>query len=135
MMNEKIWDGRVLFEGNVKAPVVVVNDYVSFYGDVNPEKGTIKVNSSEKSIREKILIIKGGKGSTVGSYIIYQMKKNGVAPSAIVCLNAEPIIVTGCVLAEIPLFDQVDEDIMSLVKDGEIIEIRKNTICRVSCPE
>ena len=63
------------------------------------------------------------------------MKKNGVAPSAIVCLNAEPIIVTGCVLAEIPLFDQVDEDIMSLVKDGEIIEIRKNTICRVSCPE
>ena len=60
--------------------------------------------------------------------IIYQMKKNEVAPSAILCLNAEPIIVTGCILAEIPLLDQIDESIMSTLIDGDIIEIENNRI-------
>ena len=127
-MNTKRWVGRVLSEGKIKAPITIVNEYVSFYGDVDPEKGTIKRDNEDKSIKDKILLIKGGKGSTVGSYIIYQMKKNEVAPSAILCLNAEPIIVTGCILAEIPLLDQIDESIMSTLIDGDIIEIENNRI-------
>jgi hypothetical protein len=127
-MNTKRWSGRVLSEGKVKAPIIIVNDYVSFYGDVNPEKGTIKINNEEKLIKDKILIIKGGKGSTVGSYIIYQMKKNEVAPLAILCINAEPIIVTGCVLAEIPLLDQINEEIITTLNDGDIVKIEHNMI-------
>lgn len=51
------------------------------------------------------MFIPGGKGSTVGSYVIFQMKKNGTAPKAIICLKAEPIIATGAIMSDIPMVD------------------------------
>ena len=54
---------------------------------------------------DKVLFIPGGKGSTVGSYVIFQMMKNNTAPKAIICLNAEPIIATGAIMSDIPMVD------------------------------
>lgn len=57
-----------------------------------------------QSIKDKVLFIPGGK-LTVGSYVIFQMKKNNTAPKAIICLNAEPIIATGAIMSDIPMVD------------------------------
>jgi predicted aconitase with swiveling domain len=51
------------------------------------------------------------------------MAKSKTAPKAIVCLKAEPIIATGAIMAEIPMVDQIDGDIMSLVSSGMEIEV------------
>jgi hypothetical protein len=56
----------------------------------------------------KIVVFPYGKGSTVGSYVIYGLKKNNVAPLAIVNRETETIIATGAILAEIPCVDGVD---------------------------
>lgn len=61
-----------------------------------------------------------GKGSTVGSYAMYQLKLNGLAPAAIVNSSAEPIIATGAIIAEIPMVDGVD---VSLLRTGDALEV------------
>ncbi|NIM17461.1 MAG: DUF126 domain-containing protein, partial [Candidatus Aminicenantes bacterium] len=40
-------------------------------------------------ISGKILIFPMGKGSTVGAYVLYQLKKKGLAPAAIVNVKAD----------------------------------------------
>ena len=76
-----------------------------------------------ENVKGKILVFPGGKGSTVGSYKIYEMAKLGTAPLAMIVEKAEPIIVVGCVLANIPLIEGKTN-----IKTGETIRIEKGMI-------
>jgi hypothetical protein len=67
-------------------------------------------------VKDKILVFPKGKGSTVGSYVIYGLKKNGVAPAAIVNRETETIVATGVILAGIPCVDGIDID---MIKTGD----------------
>ena len=55
---------------------------------------------------------------TVGSYVIYGIKKNGVAPAGIINKETETIVATGVILAGIPCIDQID---IGIIRDGDII--------------
>src|SRR5659263_329004 len=55
------------------------------------------------SIKGKVLVFPGGKGSTVGSYSIYQLKKNNAAPLAMINIRTEPIVAVGAIISDIPL--------------------------------
>jgi len=57
-----------------------------------------------------VLVFPSGKGSTVGSYILYRLKHNGHAPAAIINAECETIIAVGCIISEIPCIDQVQID-------------------------
>jgi predicted aconitase with swiveling domain len=61
-------------------------------------------------IRGKVLVFPSGKGSTVGSYTLYRLKKAGNAPIAILNAEAETIIAVGCIISEIPCVDHVPLD-------------------------
>lgn len=117
---------RIISRGQAKGEALVSSHPISFLGGLDPLTGLVIDSKHElngKNIKDKILIIPGGKGSTVGSYVIFQMAKSKTAPKAIVCLKAEPIIATGAIMAEIPMVDQIDGDIMSLVSSGMEIEV------------
>jgi uncharacterized protein len=117
---------RIISKGMVKGQALVSKDSISFLGGVDPDTGEVvdsKHQLNGKIIKNKILVIPGGKGSTVGSYVIFQMAKNGTAPKAIVCLKAEPIIATGAIMAGIPMLDQPEEKIMDLISTGMEIEV------------
>ncbi|KZX12764.1 DUF126 domain-containing protein [Methanobrevibacter curvatus] len=99
---------RPIAKGIAKGELIVSNESISFLGGVNPDNGEIidsKHPLKGKIIKDKVLFIPGGKGSTVGSYVIFQMKKNNTAPKAIICLKAEPIIATGAIMSDIPMVD------------------------------
>lgn len=64
-----------------------------------------------------------GKGSTVGSYVLYRMKKLGTAPIAIINIETEVIIATGCVLAEIPLIDKLEGDPIRAFNTNDFIRV------------
>jgi len=66
-------------------------------------------------------LIPQGKGSTVGSYVIFQMMKNNTAPKAIICLNAEPIIATGAIMSDIPMVDSPSDT--SNLKTDTLVEV------------
>lgn len=117
---------RIISKGHAKGEALVSNDPISFLGGVDPYTGQVIDSKHElngKNIKDKILIIPGGKGSTVGSYVIFQMAKSKTAPKAIICLKAEPIIATGAIMAEIPMVDNIEGNIMDLVSSGMEIEV------------
>jgi predicted aconitase with swiveling domain len=122
----KTFKCRIISKGQAKGEALVSNDPISFLGGIDPLNGLVIDSTHElygKNIKDKILIIPGGKGSTVGSYVIFQMAKSKTAPKAIICLKAEPIIATGAIMAEIPMVDQIDNNIMNVVSSGAKIEV------------
>ncbi|HDS63485.1 MAG TPA: DUF126 domain-containing protein, partial [Methanofollis liminatans] len=61
-----------------------------------------------------------GKGSTVGSYVIYALARNGKAPAAIINGEAEPIIATGAIIAKIPMIDRLEAPLPALKAGTEV---------------
>lgn len=96
---------------------------MSFLGGVDASSGRILDVESDargRSISRKVFCFPFGKGSTVGSYAMYQLRLNGHAPSALVNDSAEPIIATGAIIANIPMVDGVD---VSLVRTGDEVMV------------
>jgi uncharacterized protein len=116
--------GRIISRGCAKGEVLLSRDPISFLGSVDPRTGIIIEEShvlAGKSIKSKVLVFPHGKGSTVGSYVMYQLKKNGAAPAAIINLVTEPIVAVGAIISEIPLVDMLEKDPYELLKDGDLV--------------
>jgi uncharacterized protein len=134
--------GRKIFAGQVTGEALVTTMALSFYGGVDPDSGKVVEKGHElegKCISGKILVFPTGKGSTVGSYILYRMKKNGTVPAAIINAECEPIIAVGCIISEIPCVDLIPiEQIKngaSIALDGEngtVETIRPDRIVNIS---
>lgn len=121
--------GRSISKGYAKGETLITKDAISFYGGVDPETGLIVEKGHElegKSIADKVLIFPRGKGSTVGSYIIYRLKRNRKAPKAIVNIDAEAIVAIGAIISEIPMIDKVTKDVFSVINNNDIVEVDAN---------
>ena len=115
--------GRTIFPGEASGTALVSRMAISFYGGVDPETGIIVETGHDlagESIAGKVLVFPTGKGSTVGSYVLYRLKKNGHAPLAVVTAACETITAVGCIIAEIPCLDQVD---LSCIETGMLLEV------------
>jgi predicted aconitase with swiveling domain len=118
--------GRAIVRGRAAGEALVTRMGISFYGGVDPESGVVVEAGHElegRSIAGRVLVFPTGKGSTVGSYTLYRLRRSGCAPAAIVNATCETITAVGCILAEIPCVDQVPlADLrsgMRLLVDGE----------------
>lgn len=117
---------RIISRGKARGPVIMSDKPLSFLGGVDPGTGTVidpRHPLHGRSMRGKVLVIPGGKGSTVGSYVLFQMSKNGTAPAAIICSNAEPIIATGAIMAGIPMVDRPEADLFQMLEDSLEVEV------------
>lgn len=115
--------GRMISPGKARGEAIVSKEPIGFYGGIDPKTGVVIEKGHElegKSVKDKILMFPQGKGSTVGSYIIYGLKKNGVAPAAIVNKETETIVATGVILAGIPCVDEIDID---KIKTGDKLKV------------
>jgi len=105
--------GRRIYGGKARAPALVSKEPVSFFGGVDPDTGVIVEKEhplAGECISGRVLVFPKGKGSTVGSYTLYRLKKNGKAPAAIVTRECETIVAVGAIISEIPCLDQIDID-------------------------
>lgn len=115
--------GRTINPGKARGEAIVSREPISFYGGVDPKTGTIREKGHElegEVVAGKILVFPRGKGSTVGSYVIYGLKANGVAPAAIVNSSTETIVAAGVILADIPCIDRID---ISGIGSGDLLEV------------
>lgn len=115
--------GRKICAGRVAGQALVSPQAISFYGGVDPDSGQVVEKGHPlqgQSVAGKILVFPQGKGSTVGSYALYRMKKTGVAPLAIVNQHCEPIVAVGAIISEIPCVDSID---IEKIKSGGPIEV------------
>ncbi len=110
--------GREISKGRAIGRLLVLDEAFSFLGGVDPKTGLLTVASGREgeSVENRILVFPHGKGSTVGSYTLMDLKKNGHLPAAIVNAQAETIVATGAVMAGVPMIDSID---ISLLRDGD----------------
>jgi predicted aconitase with swiveling domain len=121
--------GRSISKGAATGEALITTQKISFLGAVDPVTGIIVDKSLDiygESITNRILIFPGGKGSTVGSYVIYQLKQHGKSPAAMINRSAGTIVAVGAIIAEIPVVDSLEIDPIDgdLIKNGD--EVRVN---------
>ncbi len=115
--------GRKIFKGETKGEALVTKDGISFYGGVDPDTGEVVEKGHElegQSVAGKVLVFPEGKGSTVGSYVLYNLKRNGKAPLAIINKECETIVAVGCIISEIPCVDKID---IEKIKTGDTVSV------------
>ncbi len=120
--------GRIISKGKAQAEVLKTTMPISFYGGVDPNTGIVIEKGHELqgiSIKDKILVFPQGKGSTVGSYTLYRMKKNNTAPAAMINKECETIVAVGAIISEIPCVDKID---ITKIKTGDHIIIENETV-------
>jgi len=120
--------GRIISRGIVGGRALVTNQPISFYGGVDPDRGVIVEKGHElegKEIKGKILVFPNGKGSTVGSYTLYRLKKNGVAPAGMINKECETVVAVGAIISEIPCVDKID---ISQITTGDVVEIKNDLV-------
>lgn len=96
---------------------------ISFLGGIDPDTGKIVEKNHDlqgENVKGRILCFPCGHGSTVGSYVLYSLVKKGVAPKAIVNQTADPVVVVGAIIAEIPMMDRVD---IQKIPNGAQVEV------------
>jgi hypothetical protein len=117
---------RAISGGRAAGEVIITRDAISFLGSVDPATGIVVEEGHElygKKISGRVLVFPEGKGSTVGSYVIYQLKKRGLAPVAMINQRSEPIVALGAIISEIPHVDEPSIDVFELLKDGDWVVV------------
>ena len=120
---------RVISKGKAEGEALVSREEISFLGEVDTKTGVVtnpKHPLFNKSIAGRILVFPRGRGSTVGSYALYQLKKNGKAPKAIINEEAEVIVAVGAIISEIPMMDRLERNAFRLIKDGSKVVVDGN---------
>ncbi len=129
-MREKlILRGRVINPGDAEGEALVIERPISFLGDVDRATGKIinpELNSYGETVSGKVLVSPGGRGSTVGAWVIYGLKKRGYAPAAILLKKADTIIASGCIISGIPLIDNIFPPPHSVIHTGDYVIIYKD---------
>ena len=116
--------GRGIAKGRGEGPLLVSPDPLSFLSGVDPSTGIIVEKGHPLQgvcIAGKVLAFPYGKGSTVGSYVLYALSRNGHAPAAIVNTEAESIIATGAIIGEIPMIDHIEVPINRLLNGIHVV--------------
>lgn len=110
-----IMNGRSIVSGRADGIVLKLNEAFSFLGGVDGSTGDLRVESKE-NVAGRILVFPRGKGSTVGSFTMYDLKVHGKSPAAVVNESAETIVATGAVISSIPMIDRINVD---LIQNGD----------------
>ncbi|MBE9470818.1 MAG: DUF126 domain-containing protein [Chloroflexi bacterium] len=119
---------RVIKPGHAEGEALVSPEPIGFLGGVDPDTGVVVEPGHPlegQCVAGRVLVCPTGKGSTVGSYTLYRLARNGLAPAAIINAEADPVVAVGAIIAEIPMVDQVD---VSRIRTGDWVQVRDGEI-------
>ena len=120
--------GRTIKAGNGRGSALVSPEPIGFLGGVDPETGIIieKGHPLEgESVSGRVLVFPTGKGSTVGSYTMYWLANNNLAPAAIVNAQSEAIVAVGAIISNIPMVDLVD---IAQIHTGDKVTVQDGVV-------
>jgi len=127
MTTEKlVLKGRKIVKGKASGEAVVTKEAISFNGGVDNETGIVTEPGHELegvNIAGKVLVFLTGKGSTGGSYKIYDMVSRGTAPVAFIQVTPEGITTIGAIIGEIPVVAGLDQDPTLAICNGDFVEM------------
>lgn len=125
--------GRVVIgqdKGVITGKALVTTEPICFLGGVDVHTGNITEQGHPlygECIKDTILVFPTGKGSTGGSYLIYDTIMNGNGPKCMLNLEVEQVTAIGCIMGEMPLIDQPEQDITRMLKTGDEVSVDFST--------
>lgn len=125
------FSGRVIKAGGAEGPALVSHEPIGFLGGVDGATGIVTERGHPlegQNVAGTVLVFPTGKGSTVGSYVLYELATNGLAPAAIINAESEPIVAVGAIISDIPMVDRVPIEEIGMGDwvrvDGEKVVVR-----------
>ena len=121
-----ILKGRSISKGCAEGEALVCRQPIGFNFGIDVVNGVITEYNHElfgKSIKDKILLFPHGKGSTGGSYVVYQLTKNKTGPKAIINMTTETIIAVGAIMGGIPVMDSLEKNPYDFISDGDHVKV------------
>ena len=118
--------GKKVVGGKAAGTAIVSHEPISFIGGVDPNTGYVIEKGHElegQKITGKVLVYPTGKGSTGGSYRLYEMVYRKTAPQAIILIEREPVVTVGCIMGNIPAVDGLEKNPLEVIKDGDYVEV------------
>jgi len=112
--------------GKAEGEAIVFDGAFSFLGDFDPVTGNCLIKTPElegKSMTDKVLVCNTGKGSSRGPLNSYRAMKLRKCPKAIVCIEAEPILATAAIVANMPMVDKLDKNPVEVIKTGDWVRV------------
>jgi len=114
---------KKLVGGRGQGPALVSTKPLSFLGGVSPTSGEVIDPHSPivgQNVSGRVLAFPGGKGSTVGSYVLYGLARRGRSPAALIVEKPDTIVTVGAVIGNIASVFGIPPDVL---KDGEWVEV------------
>jgi predicted aconitase with swiveling domain len=118
--------GRSISKGFAEGEALVCREAIGFNFGIDVTNGTVTEYNHElfgRSIKDKILLFPHGKGSTGGSYVVYQLAKNRTGPRAIINMTTETIIAVGAIMGGIPVIDSLEKNPYDFISDGDHVKV------------
>ena len=123
---KKTFTCRQIAAGRVKGEVLTCTDQILFY-HTDPKTGVVTEAGHALegvSVKDKILVFPGGKGSSVVQMDgLYKLELNGAAPLGFIVREPDTVLVSTAIIMEIPMVDRVEDEFYNAVKTGDQIEI------------
>ena len=122
---KKTFSCRQIAAGKVRGEVLTCTDQILFY-HTDPKTGVVtEVGHALEgvSVKDKILVFPGGKGSSVVMDGLYKLELNGAAPLGFIVREPDTVLVSTAIIMEIPMVDRVEDEFYNAVKTGDQIEI------------
>jgi len=118
--------GRPISKGYAEGEALICHEPIGFNFGMDVATGTVIEHNHElhnKSIKDKILVFPNGKGSTGGSYVVYQLAKSKTGPKAIINVTTETIIAVGAIMGKIPVIDSLNRNPFDVISNGDFVKV------------
>ncbi len=107
-----------------------LSEPVSFWGGIGPDGRIIDVHHPQHGaeVTGRILVMRSGRGSSSGTYVLAELLRLGIAPAGIILTEPDGIIATGALVAA-ELYDvhmpivTVSEQDYAAIEDGVTLSI------------
>jgi predicted aconitase with swiveling domain len=128
MEKKIVLTGIARSKGKAKAEAMVFSHRFGWaFNHIGNEDGKVLTagwDHQGESVTGKIVVYPTVTGSTSGAIsLYYKVKESNHGPVAIICREVFPFDISGCIAAEIPAVDNLDQDPITTIKNGDIVEI------------
>ena len=117
-----VWQGRRIVKGQAAGPALMSATPLSFLGDLDIATGRVVGQASDlqgQSIAGAVLVLRATRGSAGAWRFLYQLRRSGTHPVAIVLEGMpDPSVVQGAILSDIPVVANIPPDLRATIAPG-----------------
>ena len=73
--------------------------------------------------KDKVFVFPNGKGSTGGSYVVYQLIEGKTGPIAFVNHKTDTIVAAGCIMGRLPTVDNLSDEDYHSIETGDWVRV------------